>query len=336
MSVIASNAAPIYHVTYLGGFNFGPLHPFGLNSGNQVVGGGDGGTSGPSFLWSAGVLTALPLGGAVEINDSGQVLGYLGGPRQAAIYSGGTTTLVPLFPGSGGANPRGINSAGDVAGEFAPGGGGEVRGFSYAGGVLTDLGTTIPGGGSVAMAINDSGVIAGHSFTATGVTPAFTRGFVYSGGVMTEIGTLGGASSRAVDINNLGQIVGSAQTAAGESHGFLYFNGVMTDLGTFVPVSINDSGMMTGFTPQGPALYSGGTVSQLSALLDSAGTPFPIGSVHQINNQGAIVAVGFEQRVYDRPLLLTPVSDVPEPSAFLATAVIAAAILTSRRSRSER
>ena len=47
-----------------------------------------------------------------------------------------------------------------------------------------------------------------------------------------ELGTLGGQSSLASAINEHRQIVGSSETAAGETHAFLWENGHMTDLGT--------------------------------------------------------------------------------------------------------
>jgi probable HAF family extracellular repeat protein len=81
--------------------------------------------------------------------------------------------------------------------------------------------------------------------------------FLYSHAVMTDLGTLGGANSHAYGINNLGQIVGSAQTASGITHAFVYTGGTMTDLNNLLPAnsgwlvltqatSINDRGQITG------------------------------------------------------------------------------------------
>src|SRR5262249_2704893 len=56
--------------------------------------------------------------------------------------------------------------------------------------------------------------------------------FAHAQASIVDLGTLGGPSSRAFWINEVGQIVGDSDTAAGQSHAFLWENGVLTDLGT--------------------------------------------------------------------------------------------------------
>jgi probable HAF family extracellular repeat protein len=67
-----------------------------------------------------------------------------------------------------------------------------------------------------------------------------------------DLGTLGGESSQAAGLNNLGEVVGSAQTPDGASHAFLYRNAQMFDLGTLPggtsseATGINDRGQVVG------------------------------------------------------------------------------------------
>jgi probable HAF family extracellular repeat protein len=48
---------------------------------------------------------------------------------------------------------------------------------------------------------------------------------------ITDLGTLGGDDSRALGINDEGQIVGTSHTSAGYYHAFLWIKGQMIDLG---------------------------------------------------------------------------------------------------------
>ena len=67
-----------------------------------------------------------------------------------------------------------------------------------------------------------------------------------------DLGALGGTSSRAFGINNLGQVVGDYKTSDGHEHAFVWQDGVMTPLspsGEFsdtVARGINDAGTIVG------------------------------------------------------------------------------------------
>ena len=71
---------------------------------------------------------------------------------------------------------------------------------------------------------------------------------------MKDLGTLGGTSSSARDINDLGQVVGESQIAGDtEMHAFLFTNGEMKDLGTLggtmsTACGINNKGEVVGYS----------------------------------------------------------------------------------------
>ena len=68
---------------------------------------------------------------------------------------------------------------------------------------------------------------------------------------ITKINTLGGSTSTALSINDLGQVVGHSNVSSGDLHPYVWNNGVMTDLGTLGGVEgrsyhINNSGTVFG------------------------------------------------------------------------------------------
>jgi probable HAF family extracellular repeat protein len=135
-------------------------------------------------------------------------------------------------------------------------------------GAIHDLGT-LGGDSSFAYAVNDDGVVVGHSQTPASVAHAF----LYDG-MMHDLGTLGGIQSFAGGINSNNQVAGTSDMADGSQHAFLY-DGSMHDLGTLggsnsAAAGINDSGHVVGSTDlsgqgQHAFLYDG-TMHDLGTL----------------------------------------------------------------------
>src|SRR6185369_294249 len=194
-----------------------------------------------------------------------------------------------------------MNDSGQITGHstFAPGSNISGHAFLYSAGTMTDLGgSTIA---SVGFDVNNAGQVVGMANFDYGLP----RAFRYSGGVMTDLGTLSPGSSRALLINDAGQVAGETDAPQGR-HAFLHEGGVMTDLGVLgsdlssSPVAMNSSGQVVGVSVSYVAtrgfLYSGGVMTDLGTL---GGDTFP----RAINDAGQVVGVSLTAGGVDHAFL---------------------------------
>lgn len=124
--------------------------------------------------------------------------------------------------------------------------------------------------------------------------------FAVSTYTITDLGSLGGGRSEAIGLNDVGQVVGTSATAAGERHAFLYQNGAMQDLGTLggsasEAFAINERGQvvggsyLAGDTAYHAFLYSDGV---MRSYLRPASRSF---EARDINNAGDAVGLSYEE-----------------------------------------
>ena len=296
-----SGSAPLQDLGTLGGVT-GVSVAYGVNDSGWVVGNSVNAVQDDAFLWTgSGPLQDLrTLGGAGSaaygLNDRGQIVGA-SFTSTGAVHGFVCTGAGPMVD-LGAVVPTAINDNALMAG-FGPAANGETHAFVFTqGGPAQDLGT-LGGSASQPNAINNSGQVAGMSYTGGGST---WHAFLYCpGGTMQDLGSLGGTGGVAWDINDAGRVVGYSYTADGALHAFLYTGGAMLDLNSLV------------------APASG----------------WELQSATGINDSDQIVGEGINPGGLEHAFLLTP---TPEPGsvALLAAAAVGGAALRWRPRRGRR
>ena len=196
-------------------------------------------------IWTQGKAQQLPLpagdavGAALAINDEGQAVGISGSclpfdpnlglymrDTHAVIWQNGVVTDLGNLGGDGGFGGNhacAINNYGQVVGHSDLAGDTAFHGYVWNKTTgMKDIGTLAGDFASLALGINDGGVVVGASISAN-----FSfRAFLWENGAMTDLNNVITANSplylvQAKAINGSGEITGIAVNGAGELHGFL-------------------------------------------------------------------------------------------------------------------
>ena len=323
-----SQALPRYEVFDLGALLGTSSSGAQINESGQVIGtfGAD-----QSFLFTPGAgvsdvatLLGAPGGTASHargLNNLGQVVGTVGADS-GFIYRPGTAVEYVAAPLYG---PNRINDAGQYSGVAYDGGHGYTYRFTPGTGV-----ETIPLY-DVTSDMNQAGQMAGFvSDPGTGENRAARYDDV-SG--LTLLGALGGAWGQSRAINNAGDVVGYAATAANVAHAFRYTDaGGMVDLDSFgfgvdgysVGEGINDQGWVigaygaNGADPLRPFFTDGTGMVDLHTLLEPSASGWTLLDVSDINNAGQIVGTGTFGGQTHAFILNAVAAPVPEPEAWVA------------------
>ena len=210
----------------------------------------DDGFGGIAILKTAGKIIDLgiPPGGtfssASAVNNLQQVVGRWGnavtGPIHAFVWNDGIMTdLGSLLSDSLNSRAEDINDAGTIVGRIGPVQ--AANAFMLKDGVVTLLGP-IPGGyTSLAFAVNSFDEVVGVGWLKSDCNNSgFTsHAFLWQMGSMFDLGVLPEmCGCIALDINDLGQIVGYCETDI-DAAPFLWQDGKMIDLYTLVPPEFN-------------------------------------------------------------------------------------------------
>ena len=263
-------------------------YAYDINERGQIVGAGvDFGEA--SLLWQNGRPRELSWGGgdansASAINDDSEIVGgsWEDDHDQFALLwrRNGVVRLPPLRKGYW-SDADDINNSGQIVGHSGSQPTVWEKGRPRA----------LPGGRGGASAINDAGVIVGI---------LGKRLVLWENGKLRQLATLRGQWSywENVDLNNLGQVVGSRWTNDfNTSRGFLWQKGKMVDLGTgFLPEAINDRGLIVGSCREHPCVWQRGKLTRLDDLGHSDAT------ATAINERQQIVGYGYEGGGDLRPL----------------------------------
>jgi probable HAF family extracellular repeat protein len=283
-----------------------------------------------SYVWQRGKLTLFgtPSEGlrAEGINDRGWITGAVG--DYPILYRDGRyDTFVNPFAGFGPARGVDINDHGVIVGvgvdyESFP----ESYGFVIRDGVTVGVPGTSTATPFTASAINNRNQVVGTAGFGRVIDDEFEAGhaFVFQRGNVIDIhrGTEG--TSRAMDINDKGHVVGELILPNQIGRAFLYRDGVMKDLGTLgdpaswgsTAYGINEAGVVVGQAFDYSAsrkrrafVYSGGRMYDLNYLTQWRGG-FELQEARAINDHGKIVGNGrYGRRGEVRAFLLRPIPE---------------------------
>lgn len=213
------------------------------------------------------------------INNDGQVVGGfvsipggIGG-IQATLWDGNTMTFLDRLGGS--ATAYAINNLEQVVGS-AYTTDQALHAVLWNGTTATDLGALLGRGDSLAVAINDSGQIAGYSYN----NPDYGgfRAVRWNGTTVIDLGTAGLDHSLAHGINNAGQVVGVAYNEANTVAKAMLWNGTAAieldaQGGDAWAYAINDAGQVVGVsackgcdTEYYATIWDGNTMTKLDSL----------------------------------------------------------------------
>ncbi len=232
--------------------------PYGINGSAAMA--GSLGSPNLAFVWQNGIgrylrsVNPIYAADANDVNDSGWVVGQGGdfaGHFVPTLWIDGEPMSLGTLGGDDG-EAEAVTQENSVVG-IAEDADQIPWGFRWRDGQMINIGSLgVPG--SFAYGANNLGQIVGHCFD-----PNFVgrRAFLWENGQMIDLGTLpDGYEAQALDINDLGQVVGVSIDRDARSNAFLWESGQMRSIHnpdlsrSSVPERINNRSEVVGFVPQ--------------------------------------------------------------------------------------
>lgn len=170
---------------------------------------------------------------------------------------------------------RGINDAGWVVGSVnGKPDTSQTWAFIYRDGHFEVL-PRLPGGsGALAMAVNNRGQVTGRSGIRAADGGETEHAFIYENGRLTDIGAAGGTRSVGWDINDRGEVAGTAWRADQPGgRGFLYSKGRMFDIGALDggesgAFAVNNGSVVVGYNRRPAESIDRGVIYVRGHLVD--------------------------------------------------------------------
>jgi probable HAF family extracellular repeat protein len=233
---------------------------------------------------------------------------------------------VPLPPQAFGSA---LNDNGHMTGDLPQGGGGN-HAFFWDGTTLQDIHAL--GNKSVPTKINDADEIVG--WFQTSAIPQ--KAFRWKSGIMTDLGTFGGPESTAFGINQVGQVVGSAETPNLNDRAFIWTDldgDSISDSGEMVQLpdmglssaanGVNDAGAATGFVLNSLFRRRGAIWFNNSGFVQTGVLPNSTESeAFDINNHGQVVGRSGEPFLWDNGQIVALSTLVPQIQGWTLTTAI--------------
>ena len=292
----------------------------GISARGEIVAGSSGGNGRPVFFTPGMQGLGIDRGWVAGVNSSRMVAGNyqpsMTDPNWRPFrWLNGAVTALPSLPGGAYGVATAMSETGIVVG-YSAYNNGPSRAVLWDDSGVVDLGSLGEGGMacSTAFGINRAGIVVGESCTRF-LNPHATR---FRGpGAIDDLGTLGGNHSRAIGINDAGDIAGFSDLPQGQGvHGFFWRDGAMVDAGALPGYAysqlgaVNRNGVALGLSynpnhwPLTAMLYLDGRVVALNDLVDDRRSVHVSGAAG-IDDDNVIVGTA---RIFgaDRAVLLRP------------------------------